>query len=63
MAAYLLSFWHEEEGQDLVEFSLIITFVALACVSFLGIFRAPVAGMWTTSNNELAQANSVSGGS
>jgi Flp pilus assembly pilin Flp len=59
MAAYLLNFWHEEEGQDLVEYSLIVTFVALACVSFLGIFKAPVAGMWTNANTTLISANTA----
>ena len=59
MAAYLLNFWHEEEGQDLVEYSLIITFVALACVSFLGIFRPSVAGMWGTANTSLTSANTA----
>jgi Flp pilus assembly pilin Flp len=59
MAGYLLKFWHEEEGQDLVEYSLIVTFVALACVSFLGIFRAPVAGMWLNANTSLTTANTT----
>jgi len=59
MAAYLHNFWQEEDGQDLVEYSLIITFVALACVGFLGIFKPSVAGMWMTSNNQLTQANTA----
>lgn len=59
MAAYLLNFWHEEEGQDLVEYSLIVTFFALACVSFLGIFRPSVAGMWSNANTSLTSANTA----
>jgi Flp pilus assembly pilin Flp len=29
---YLLRFVHEDEGQDLVEYALLITFIALACI-------------------------------
>ena len=28
----LLRFVHEDEGQDLVEYALLITFIALACI-------------------------------
>ena len=59
MAAYLHGFWQEEDGQDLVEYSLIITFVALACVGFLGIFKPSVTGMWMTSNSRLSAANTT----
>jgi Flp pilus assembly pilin Flp len=63
MAAYLLNFWHEEEGQDLIEYSLLITFIAIACAAMLGAGRPAVSGIWQTSNNQLAQANSTLGGS
>ena len=63
MAAYLLSFWQEEQGQDLIEYSLLITFIAIACAAVLGAGRPAVNGIWAGTNNQLAQANTVSGGS
>jgi Flp pilus assembly pilin Flp len=63
MAAYLLNFWREEEGQDLIEYSLLITFIAIACAAMLGAGRPAINGVWQASNNQLAQANSVSSGS
>jgi Flp pilus assembly pilin Flp len=60
MAAYLLNFWQEEEGQDLVEYSLLITFIAIACAAILGAGRPAVNGIWQGTNNQLSQANSVS---
>ena len=32
MALWLHNFWLEEEGQDLIEYSLLITFIAIACL-------------------------------
>jgi Flp pilus assembly pilin Flp len=59
MAAYLLNFWHEEEGQDLIEYSLLITFIAIACAAVLGAGRPAVNGVWQGTNNQLAQANGI----
>jgi Flp pilus assembly pilin Flp len=63
MAAYLLNLWQEEDGQDLIEYSLLITFIAIACAAVLGAGRPAVNSIWTGTNNQLAQANSVAGGS
>jgi len=63
MAAYFQSFLQEEEGQDLIEYSLLITFIAIACAAMLGAGRPAINGVWIATNNQLAQANSVSGGS
>jgi Flp pilus assembly pilin Flp len=61
MAAYLHNFWQEEDGQDLIEYSLLITFVALACVAFLGIWRPSVTSIWGGANTQLNSAgNSAS---
>jgi len=61
MAAYLQNFWREEDGQDLIEYSLLITFIAIACAAVLGAGRPAVNGIWMGTNNQLAQANTVSG--
>jgi len=62
MAAYLQNFWQDEQGQDLIEYSLLITFIAIACAAVLGAGRPAVNGIWMGTNNQLAQANTVAGG-
>jgi Flp pilus assembly pilin Flp len=62
MAAYLLNFWQDEQGQDLIEYSLLITFIAIACAALIGAGRPMVNNIWIASNNQLSQANSFAGG-
>jgi Flp pilus assembly pilin Flp len=63
MAAYLNQFWREEDGQDLIEYSLLITFIAIACAALIGSGRPAVNSIWQNSNNQLTQANTAAGGS
>jgi len=63
VAAYLHNFWQEEDGQDLIEYSLLITFIAIACAAIIGAGRPAVNSIWLTSNNQLAHANSFASGS
>ncbi|HTS65068.1 MAG TPA: Flp family type IVb pilin [Candidatus Acidoferrales bacterium] len=53
----LRRFWNEETGQDLIEYTLLMAFVALASAAlFLGA-GGSIKGIWTTSNSQLASAN------
>jgi Flp pilus assembly pilin Flp len=52
----LNAFWQEEEGQDLVEYSLLLAFIALAAVSLLGSVKGSIASMWGTVNNQINDA-------
>ena len=63
MRQFVYNFWRQEDGQDLMEYSLLITFLALACTAFLGIFNPSIAGIWSVNNNNLQQANTFSAGS
>jgi Flp pilus assembly pilin Flp len=63
MATFLYNFWREEEGQDLIEYSLLITFIAIACAALLGAGRPAVNSIWQTSNNQLLQANGAAASS
>jgi Flp pilus assembly pilin Flp len=55
---FLRGFWNDEQGQDLIEYTLLMAFVALASAAlFLGA-GGSIKGIWTTTNNQLAQANS-----
>jgi Flp pilus assembly pilin Flp len=54
----LRNFWQEEQGQDLIEYTLLMAFVALASAAlFLGA-GGSIKGIWTTTNSQLTQANS-----
>jgi Flp pilus assembly pilin Flp len=59
MAAYLNNFWRDEQGQDLIEYSLLITFIAIACAAMLGAGRPAVNAIWQNSNNQLVQADAA----
>jgi Flp pilus assembly pilin Flp len=53
----LKNFLREESGQDLIEYTLLLAFVALASAAlFLGA-GGSVAGIWSVANSRLADAN------
>ena len=62
MAAFFSNFWREECGQDLIEYSLLITFIAIACLALVGSGRPAVNSIWQAGNNQLTQANGQAGG-
>ena len=56
---YLRNFWNDEQGQDLIEYTLLMAFVALASAAlFLGA-GGSIKGIWVVTNNQLAQANAM----
>ena len=63
MLQRLHDFWLEEEGQDLIEYSLLITFIAIACLALVGAGKPAVNGIWTQANSRLVTANSTASGS
>jgi Flp pilus assembly pilin Flp len=57
---YLRNFWKDEQGQDLIEYTLLMAFVALASAAlFLGA-GGSIKGIWSTTNSQLAAANAGS---
>jgi Flp pilus assembly pilin Flp len=59
MLSFWKTFWNDQEGQDLIEYTLLMAFVALASAAlFLGA-GGSIQGIWTTSNTNLSQANSI----
>ena len=59
MLSFLKTFWNDEQGQDLIEYTLLMAFVALASAAlFLGA-GGSIQGIWTTSNSQLSTANSI----
>lgn len=52
------SFFKEEDGQDLVEYALLLAFIALAAVAVLSSVKKSIEGIWTKVNSSLTVANS-----
>lgn len=52
----LKTFWQEEDGQDLVEYSLLLAFIALAAVAILSGVKGQITALWTSINNALSDA-------
>lgn len=54
----LAALWQEEEGQDLVEYSLLLAFIALAAIALLSAAGGSVKSIWTSINANLTSAAS-----
>jgi Flp pilus assembly pilin Flp len=60
MKQTVLSFLADDQGQDLIEYTLLMAFVALASAAlFLGA-GGSIKGIWTTTNAQLDSANAAS---
>jgi len=56
-AKWLVAVWTDETGQDLVEYSLILAFIALSgAAAYIGM-SASTQGLWSIVNSRLASAN------
>ena len=53
----LKGFVRDESGQDLIEYTLLLAFVALASAALFIGAGGSVQGIWTTTNGQLAAAN------
>ena len=60
---FLRNLWHDEQGQDLIEYTLLMAFVALASAAlFLGA-GGSIKGIWSVTNSQLSVANTSASGS
>jgi Flp pilus assembly pilin Flp len=55
----LRNFWNDEQGQDLIEYTLLMAFVALASAALFLSAGGSINGIWSTSNSRLAAANTM----
>jgi Flp pilus assembly pilin Flp len=53
----LKKFYSDEQGQDLIEYTLLLAFVALASAALFIGAGASVQGIWSVTNSQLAAAN------
>ena len=52
-------FWKDDAGQDLIEYTLLLAFVALVAAGLFIQAGNVTAGIWTTANSILASANTA----
>ena len=57
----LKNFVREEEGQDLIEYTLLLAFVALASAALFIGAGASINAIWRVTNNILSNAAKVAG--
>ena len=63
MAQWLRNLWSEDDGQDMIEYSLLITFIAIAVMWVMGSTRPAVNAVWQAGNSDLTQGISAASGS
>jgi len=58
MDQLMRDFIADDSGQDLIEYSLLMAFVALAAAAVFQGTGKTVTGIWSIANSRLVQANS-----
>jgi len=59
MKQQLSNFIREEQGQDLIEYTLLLAFVCFTSAALFIGAGASVSGIWTSANSQLASANTT----
>ncbi len=54
---FLRNLWNEDQGQDLIEYTLLMAFVALASAALFIGAGGSIKGIWGATNSSLAYAN------
>jgi Flp pilus assembly pilin Flp len=54
---FLRNLWNDVQGQDLIEYTLLMAFVALASAALFIGAGGSIKGIWTAVNTQLAAAN------
>jgi len=60
MLPLMQKFWQDESGQDLIEYTLLLAFVALASASLFISAGSSVSGIWGNASTQLSAANAGS---
>ena len=59
MKKVMIALLREDSGQDLVEYSLLLAFVALASAALFVGAGGSIAGIWSQTNTQLISANTA----
>ncbi len=53
LAQFFSRFFYEEEGQTLVEYGLLISFIALAIITAVTLFGKKLTNYYSNANNQI----------
>ena len=56
---FVKNFWKEEDGQDLIEYSLLLAFLCLFAVTFFDPINKALGGIWGTAQTQTELANTT----
>ncbi len=62
MQSLVQTFWRDESGQDLIEYTLLLAFVALASASLFIGGGGSISGIWGVTNRQLSSAATAANG-
>jgi Flp pilus assembly pilin Flp len=62
MMLLLLSLWREEAGQDLIEYTLLLSFLLFCTIAIVGFGGDSIKGIVSTSNSQIAYGNKYATG-
>lgn len=54
MKKFLSRLWKDQEGQDLTEYALLLTFLSLIGASTITPLATTISGIFTSSNNQFS---------
>jgi Flp pilus assembly pilin Flp len=57
MKKFFNNFVRDEQGQDLIEYTLLLAFVALASAALFTSAGGSINGIWSSANSQLTVAN------
>ena len=55
----IMRFLHDDQGQDLIEYTLLLAFVCLASAALFISVGGSIGSIWTTANTDLTTANAA----
>ena len=53
------NFWNDDQGQDLIEYTLLLAFVCLASAALFIGAGTSLKAIWNTANQTIANANTA----
>jgi len=59
MTTMIRNFWRDDQGQDLIEYTLLMAFVALASAALFISSGTSVSAIWSDTNTQLSEAAST----
>ena len=59
---FLRNLWNEEQGQDLIEYTLLMAFVALASAALFIGAGGQISSIWLVANKNLTNAATAANG-